>query len=141
MRTSLCLALLLAVSSLPAHSQASPGREARATARAWREAHESEILREFSTLLALPNVASNLADIRANADLLMRMLRARGAETRLLEVEGAPPSVYGEITVPGATRTIMLYAHYDGQPVNPRQWAGAPFTPVLRDKALYAGGR
>ncbi|MBC7897156.1 MAG: M20/M25/M40 family metallo-hydrolase [Cytophagaceae bacterium] len=141
MRSSLCLALLLTVGSQSLGAQGSTGAEARATARAWREGHESEILREFATLLALPNVASNLADIRRNADLLMRMLRARGAEARLLEVEGAPPSVYGELKVPGATRTVVLYAHYDGQPVNPRQWSGAPFTPVLRDKALFQGGK
>jgi len=50
--------------------------------------------------------------------------------------------VYGEITVPGATRTVVLYAHYDGQPVDPKQWTGGdPFAPVLRDKALYQGGR
>jgi acetylornithine deacetylase/succinyl-diaminopimelate desuccinylase-like protein len=86
-------------------------------------------------------VASNVGDIRRNAELLMEMLRRRGATAQLLEVENAPVSVYGEIRAPGATRTIVLYAHFDGQPVDPRQWQGAPFTPVLRDKALYQGGR
>ncbi|MGH9760483.1 MAG: M20/M25/M40 family metallo-hydrolase, partial [Blastocatellia bacterium] len=61
--------------------------------------------------------------------------------TRLLEVEGVPPVVYGELPSPGATRTITFYAHYDGQPVDPRQWQDNPFTPVLRDKRLEDGGR
>jgi acetylornithine deacetylase/succinyl-diaminopimelate desuccinylase-like protein len=34
-----------------------------------------------------------------------------------------------------------VYAHYDGQPVDPSQWASAPFAPVLRDGPLEAGGR
>ena len=124
------------------HSAAAQtGADARAAARRHREANEAKILREFSTLLSMPNVASNRDDIRRNADHLIAMLRQRGATAQILEVPDAPVSVFGEIRVPGATRTIVLYAHFDGQPVDPRQWQGAPFTPVLRDKALYQGGR
>jgi acetylornithine deacetylase/succinyl-diaminopimelate desuccinylase-like protein len=86
-------------------------------------------------------VARDRENIRRNADLLMEMLRRRGASAQLLEVEGSTPAVYGELPSPGATRTLVLYAHYDGQPVDPAQWEGAPWTPVLRDKALYQGGR
>jgi acetylornithine deacetylase/succinyl-diaminopimelate desuccinylase-like protein len=32
------------------------------------------------------------------------------------------PEVYGEVLVPGAKQTLIFYAHYDGQPVNPDQW-------------------
>jgi len=133
-----------AVATRPAtlQAQALSGRAAREAARTWREGREAAILREFSALLSLPNVASDSVNIRRNAARLMEMLRARGATTQLLEVPGGPPSVYGELKVPGATRTIILYAHYDGQPVDPRQWeGGGPFTPVLRDKALYLGGK
>jgi acetylornithine deacetylase/succinyl-diaminopimelate desuccinylase-like protein len=136
--TVAALALLLAAFD---SASAQTGAEARAAARRHREANEAKILREFSTLLAMPNVASNRDDIRKNADHLMAMLRQRGASAQILEVPDAPVSVFGEIRVPGATRTIVLYAHFDGQPVDPRQWQGAPFTPVLRDKALYQGGR
>jgi acetylornithine deacetylase/succinyl-diaminopimelate desuccinylase-like protein len=132
-------ASLLCLTALNLSAQT--GAEARAAARRHREANEAKILREFSTLLALPNVASNHADIRRNADHLMAMLRQRGATAQILEVPNAPVSVYGEIRAPGAARTIVLYAHFDGQPVDPRQWQGAPFTPVLRDKALYQGGK
>ena len=76
------------------------GVAARQAARAYRDDHEAAILREFTALLSLPNVASDRPNIRRNADLLMAMLRRRGAETRLLEVEGGPPAVYGEIRVP-----------------------------------------
>ena len=121
-------------------AQAQSGTDARDAARRHRDANEPRILREFVELLSLPNVASNRADIRRNADHLLAMLRQRGATAQILEVPDAPVSVYGEIRAPGATRTIVLYAHFDGQPVDPQQWQGAPFTPVLRDNALYLGG-
>lgn len=142
-RQLLATALFAAALAAPcaAAAQVVSGADARAAARRYREAREPAILREFATLLAMPNVASNHADIRRNADTLMAMLQRRGATAQLLEVPGAPVSVYGELRTPGATRTIVLYAHFDGQPVNPAEWQSSPFTPVLRDQALFAGGR
>src|SRR5438093_11278205 len=69
------------------------------------------------------------------------MLERRGVQGRLLEAPGSPPAVYGELVSPGATRTVILYAHYDGQPVDTARWATPPWRPVLRDKSLPEGGR
>jgi acetylornithine deacetylase/succinyl-diaminopimelate desuccinylase-like protein len=113
----------------------------RAAVEEWRRAHEVEIVREFAALLALPNVASDATNIRRNADHILGLLRRRGLGARLLEVEGSPPAVYGELLTPGARRTVVIYAHYDGQPVTPAQWATPPWTPVLRDGPLEAGGK
>ena len=118
------------------------GAAARAGARDYRQRNEAEILEEFSGLLALPNLASDSAGIRRNADHLIQMLGKRGfSNTRLLTVPGGPPAVYGELPAPGATRTLVLYAHYDGQPLDPKQWTSPPWTPVLRDKEPSAGGK
>ena len=101
---------------------------------AWRLAHEGTILREFTTLVSLPNVASDSVSIRHNADTLMAMLRRRGISARLLELPGSPPAVYGSLAAPGATHTLVLYAHYDGQPVPPADWVGGdPFQPRFAD--------
>lgn len=125
----------------PVGSQ-SQSQPATAAARAHREKHEPAILAEFIELLALPNVASDTANIRRNAALIRQMLDRRGVRTQLLEVPGAPPVVYGEITTPGATRTVVFYAHYDGQPVEPAKWIGGdPFKPVLRSGVTEVGGR
>ena len=44
--------------------------------------------------------------------------------------------MFAELRVPGAQRTLLFYAHYDGQPVDPKGWNQAsPFTPVLRRRA------
>lgn len=109
--------------------------------REYRVAHEREIIDELVQFLALPNVAADVAAMRRNAEALREMMGRRGIEARLLETGGAP-YVFGELKVPGATRTVMFYSHYDGQPVDPSRWVGhRPFEPVFRDGALESGAR
>jgi len=114
-------------------------------ARVWRERHEREILAEFASLLALPNVASDSAGIERNAAKIRAMLERRGVAVRLLRLPGAPPIVVGDVAAPRRGRTIGFYAHYDGQPADTASWNGLPWTPVLRDPqgreaALEGGG-
>jgi acetylornithine deacetylase/succinyl-diaminopimelate desuccinylase-like protein len=106
--------------------------EIRDTVRAYRQQHEPAIVGEFARLLAIPNHASDTADIRKNAELIARTLRDRQVDTKLLELQGAPPVVFGELDVPGATRTVTFYAHYDGQPTRQSGWTTEPFQPTLR---------
>jgi acetylornithine deacetylase/succinyl-diaminopimelate desuccinylase-like protein len=114
----------------------------RSKIRSYASEHDAAIVRELSDFLAIPNLASDPANIRRNADFLIRMMRARGITARTLESpSGGPPAVYGELATPGATRTVVFYAHYDGQPVDTARWATPPWQPVLRDKTLEAGGR
>jgi acetylornithine deacetylase/succinyl-diaminopimelate desuccinylase-like protein len=108
--------------------------------RDYRKAREAEIIAEFVELLSIPNVASDKANIRRNAAKLLEMMGRRGIQARLLEGYG-PPAVFGELKTPGATRTVAIYAHYDGQPVDMSRWASEPFKPTLRDKPVETGGR
>ena len=106
-----------------------------AAARNWHTAHRDAILDGFKSLLAIPNVAADPAGLDRNARTLVSLLEQRGCTARLLSTPGAPPVVFGERTTPGATHTIVFYAHYDGQPVTPSEWQTPPFTPVLKDVA------
>jgi acetylornithine deacetylase/succinyl-diaminopimelate desuccinylase-like protein len=100
-------------------------------AHTWRTAHEAQILKEFTDLLSIPNVASDKDNIRRNADALLAMLQRRHVAAKLLFAPEANPVVYGEIKTPGAKHTYVLYAHYDGQPVTPDDWeTKEPFTPI-----------
>ena len=70
------------------------------------------------------------------------MLEARGIETHLLSIEGRGPVVFGKLQAENARRTVIFYAHYDGQPVDPAAWTDqSPFEPVLRDNSIEAGGK
>src|SRR6266704_6564308 len=103
--------------------------------RDYRRAHEHQILTEFTRLLAIPNIASDRENIRRNAQFILEMMQRRGLNPQLLEGKSkdTPPAVYGEWKVAGATHSIILYAHYDGQPVDPAAWtASPPFQPTGR---------
>lgn len=113
----------------------------REQVRAFRAAREAAILREFAGLLAIPNVASDTPNIARNADAIKALLQQRGFAARLLDGQGGPAPVYGELRVPGAQRTLVVYAHYDGQPADAAQWTGDPWAPTLRDKPVEEGGR
>lgn len=105
----------------------------------YRTAHEADILREFTQFLAIPNIASDTPNIERNAAMLSEMLKRRGADVKLLRVEGAPPVVFGSLDTFGATKTITFYAHYDGQPTVASDWTnGQPWTPVMRDGHVWA---
>ena len=107
-------------------------------------ADRAALLKDYAELLAIPNVATSIPDIRTNADHIMTMMAARGLKPRLLEGDAAdiPPAIYGEWLVPGPKRTLVLYAHYDGQPVTPEDWKSTqPFEPKLYSDRLDKGGK
>ncbi|HXS93578.1 MAG TPA: M20/M25/M40 family metallo-hydrolase [Candidatus Limnocylindrales bacterium] len=113
----------------------------RAALQAWTAAHQRQVIGELEQLLAIPNVGTDRANIRRNADFVMGMLRHRGLNAELLETAGNP-LVYAEKNVPGASRTLLFYIHYDGQPVDTARWKQrSPFVPVMRDGRLEDGAR
>ena len=115
--------------------------QAAEQASQWRQLHEQQIVDRFAELLSIPNVAVDKPNIRRNADHISNMLKSAGMQVELLELEGSNPVVFAERNTPGATRTVMIYVHYDGQPVNPDNWASDPWTPVMRTDMVEKGGR
>jgi acetylornithine deacetylase/succinyl-diaminopimelate desuccinylase-like protein len=76
-----------------------------------------------------------------NAEHIRGMLERRGLTVTLLDGAGGPPAIYAERSAPGARRTLVIYAHYDGQPVVESKWSSPPFSPVLLDRARDDGGQ
>jgi len=100
-------------------------------------------LSEWFEFLRFPSISSQperSADCRACAEWLCAHLAGMGFESRLLETRGLP-AVHGELKgAPGAP-TVLLYGHYDVQPVDPHDaWASPPFAPELRGGRVYARG-
>ncbi len=119
-------------------AQTNPAAQA---GRKWRQAHERAIIDEFVSLLSIPNIARDRENIQRNAQAIARMLEKRSIPAKLVSVPGSNPIVFGEIRTPGATRTIVFYAHYDGQPLDPSEWSSPPFEPTLRDGPVESGGK
>jgi acetylornithine deacetylase/succinyl-diaminopimelate desuccinylase-like protein len=128
MHTRVLTAAALLLTAASAHAQ-----PLRPQVDAWRRAHEREILDEAFALFAIPNVASNQDDIAKNVAFLTQAFAKRGVTlTTLRAPRGGSPALFGEIKAPGATRTVVFYAHYDGQPVAGGGWDADPFVPELR---------
>ena len=107
-----------------------------------RQTNVHRLLTDFVELLSIPNVASDLPDINRNADHLVERMKRSGLNPRLLSLDRSIPSVvYGEWLTPGATQTLIFYAHYDGQPVDPKQWSTDPWTPTLYSAPMGKGGK
>ena len=130
--------LLFAILSAPILLPAATPAEA---VRQWRRAQEKQILAEFFEFLAIPNIARDIERpfIGKNADWIINAFQKREIAARKLEVDKAPPVVYAEWKTPGASQTVMFYAHYDGQPVDESKWTvTAPWTPKIVDGRIYA---
>jgi acetylornithine deacetylase/succinyl-diaminopimelate desuccinylase-like protein len=111
----------------PIAAQQNPAARA---ARQWRETHERAILAELAGFLSIPNLANDQGNLRRNAEVAGVMLEHRGVKIKMLQADGSPPLVVGEIATPGATRTLVFYAHYDGQALDPKEWTAPPFQPT-----------
>jgi acetylornithine deacetylase/succinyl-diaminopimelate desuccinylase-like protein len=110
----------------------------RTSVSGWVDVHQREVVGELLDLLAIPNIAADRANIRRNAEHLRSLYQRHGFSAELLETSGNP-LVYATLPVPGATRTVLFYCHYDGQPVDAAAWKQSdPFTPVLRHGTLAA---
>lgn len=112
--------------------------------REYRQQHEVAILSEYLSFLEIPNVATDLPNIKRNADYLIDEFEKRGATMELLTLPDqpeVPPVVYGEFKTPGAERTLIIYVHYDGQPADPKNWIQDPWEPTLYSGSIQEGGK
>ncbi|HEY7369742.1 MAG TPA: M20/M25/M40 family metallo-hydrolase [Thermoanaerobaculia bacterium] len=130
---------LLAATVVSTTLFAQPPPSVRAASRDWLAKNERAVLEDLASLLAIPNLASDYENIRTNAEAIRGRLEARGFKVQLLDGEGGPPAIFGELPSRGAKRTLTVYAHYDGQPVDPAKWASPPWTPTLRRGTVEAG--
>jgi acetylornithine deacetylase/succinyl-diaminopimelate desuccinylase-like protein len=101
---------------------------------------EDDALRILDALCRQPSVSAEARALEETAALVDEFLIDAGFETRKLRVDGSPTAVYGEQR--GRSEyTLLLYNHYDVQPVDPLdQWESPPFEPTTRDGKLYARG-
>ncbi len=114
--------------------------------RSVREQHERVWMKEYLSFLSIPNIAVDTIGLKQNAYFIMNMMKQRNiANVQLLNTnsKNVPPAIYGEVNTPGATKTLIFYAHYDGQPVDPSQWAKGlnPFMPTMVNGSLENGAQ
>ena len=106
----------------------------------------SRWLTELSDLIAFPTISAqprHRSDIKACADWLARHLAEIGLQhVQVLPGEnGGAPSVYADWLLASGKPTLLLYGHYDVQPVDPvQEWRSPPFKATIVGENLYARG-
>ncbi len=107
------------------------------------QANKSRFLEEWASLIRIPSVScqpEHKDDMLRCAELWKKLLLAAGCHKAEIMPSNGNPFVYGEYNI-GASKTVLVYAHYDVMPVEPlEQWFSNPWEPEIRDGRLYARG-
>lgn len=117
----------------------------RETIEQWFAANRQSILEDYYTLLKFPTIGADPArvgDCVACAEWIKLFLEKLGFSVDLVQQDRSlPPLVVAERPVETAQRTVLVYGHYDVQPVDPVElWETPPFEPTERDGRIYARG-
>ena len=112
---------------------------------AYAQAHTDRFIEQYMDFLRIPSIGADpayRAEVRRAAEWIVAEMERTGIEhVRILETAGQP-AVYGDWLHAGEDApTVLLYAHYDVQPVDPLDlWVSPPFEPDVREGKLYARG-
>ncbi len=105
------------------------------------DARFGEFVESLVEFARVPTISALRQASREGAAAARAVLDRFGVPARLLDVPGGPPLVLGEVTVDPRLPTLILYNHYDVQPVDPLgEWRRDPFDPAVADGDLYARG-
>jgi acetylornithine deacetylase/succinyl-diaminopimelate desuccinylase-like protein len=100
-------------------------------------------LKEFVELVSIPSISSipsHKPDVEKAAVWIRNKLQAIGITTaQLIPTEGNPVVYASWDKAPGKP-TVLIYAHYDVQPVKESEWDTPPFAPVIKDGKIFGRG-
>jgi acetylornithine deacetylase/succinyl-diaminopimelate desuccinylase-like protein len=118
-------------------------REARGGYEADIDRHFERYVEELKELCRLPSLSTDLAALGDCASYLRDRLDALGFETAIEDVNGpgSAPIVLARRHRDDALPTLLIYGHFDVQPVDPESaWTNRPFDPTEREGYLYGRG-
>ena len=114
---------------------------------AWKDyldANQERYLKELLEFLSIPSVSSlkeHREDVQKAAEWVVARLQAAGLENVRVMPTGGHPVVYGDWMHAPDKPTVMIYGHFDTQPVDPlERWSQPPFEPVVKKDRVYARG-
>lgn len=108
------------------------------------ERNQERYLEELKDFLRIPSIsteATHSDDVQKAADFVAEQLEKAGSDRVKIFSTPGHPIVYGEYSVGADKPTVLVYGHYDVQPVDPIElWNSGPFDPTVRNGELYARG-
>ena len=112
--------------------------------RNYIEGNRDRFLDELFDLIRIPSISArteNRADMDKAAQFIRDALLQAGADHAEVMATAGMPVVYGHRVVDPSLPTVLVYGHYDVQPVEPLElWKSPPFEPEVRDGRIYARG-
>jgi acetylornithine deacetylase/succinyl-diaminopimelate desuccinylase-like protein len=110
----------------------------------YQEKNKQRFLDELLEMLRIPSISArseHKADMVKCAEMVkLRMLEAGADKAEIFSTPGHP-IVYGEKIMDPSKPTVLVYGHYDVQPVEPLElWQSGPFEPVIKDGKIFARG-
>ena len=108
------------------------------------ETNKERFFEELFSLLRIPSVSSlekHKPDMQLCAERLVELLMEAGADEAAVYPTIGHPVVFGQKIIDPSLPTVLVYGHYDVQPVDPIElWHSDPFEPEIRNGAIYARG-
>ncbi len=108
------------------------------------QANKERFFDELFQLLSIPSISSSSehkGGMQLCAEKLVELLLAAGADKADVYPTTGHPVVFAEKIIDPSLKTVLVYGHYDVQPVDPIElWKSDPFKPEIRDEAIYARG-
>lgn len=105
-----------------------------------REQHLEE-LKKFLSIPSISSLSEHKPDMQKGAEWLANSFKQAGLENIVIDETKGHPVVYADWLHAEDKPTVLIYGHYDVQPVDPLNlWESEPFKPEVRDNKLYARG-
>ena len=108
------------------------------------QTNQKRFIDELIELLKIPSISADSKynkDVARAAEYIKTQLEKAGATNVEICSTKGHPIVYGEKIIDPKLPTIIVYGHYDVQPVDPvNLWDSPPFEPVIKDNKIYARG-
>lgn len=111
---------------------------------AYLNEHREKFVNELMEFLRIPSISSlpdHVIDVQKAAEWVAARMKTAGIESVRIMPTGGHPVVYGDwLHAPGRP-TVLIYGHFDTQPVDPLDlWKNPPFEPIIKDRRIYARG-
>lgn len=112
--------------------------------RKYIEENKDRFLSELFELLNIPSISADpeyKEEVLRTAEAVKAAILDAGADAAEVCLTDGHPVVYGEKTIDERLPTVLVYGHYDVQPVDPLDlWDSPPFEPEIKDEHIYARG-
>jgi acetylornithine deacetylase/succinyl-diaminopimelate desuccinylase-like protein len=105
------------------------------------DASSDKFVEQLRALCRQPSVSAQNLGLNETAELVSKFLKETGFTVEAFSPSNGPPVVFAELPSKTGRKTLVVYNHYDVQPVEPVElWKNPPFSATVEDGRVYARG-